>query len=191
MSKTANHFQIIGGNHRGRKFNFVDAPGLRPTPNKVRETLFNWIQFESNNAVFLDLFAGSGALSFEALSRGAKQVVSIEKDFNAFQNLAKNQKILNLNNIEIINIDALNFLNKKPSKPFDFILLDPPFHKNILKKTLSQLSKTGFLTSGCQVYLESEFEITADFLSAEISQKIKINKQKCSGQVHYCLIEVL
>ncbi|HIM95289.1 MAG TPA: 16S rRNA (guanine(966)-N(2))-methyltransferase RsmD, partial [Gammaproteobacteria bacterium] len=75
-----NTFQIIGGEYRGRKFGFPDADGLRPTSSKVRETLFNWIQFESFNKTYLDLFAGSGALSFEALSRGAKQVTTIERN---------------------------------------------------------------------------------------------------------------
>ena len=89
-----NTFQIISGEYRGRKFSFPDVTGLRPTPGKVRETLFNWIQFESFDKTYLDLFAGSGALSFEALSRGAKQVVSVEKDFNAFQSLEKNRKNL-------------------------------------------------------------------------------------------------
>lgn len=191
MSKTSNSFQIIGGKHRGRKFTFPDAPGLRPTPNKIRETLFNWIQFKSSGKVFLDLFAGSGALSFEAVSRGAKEVISIEKDIHAFQSLKKNQKLLKLNNIRIVHGDALDFLSKKPAQNFDFFLLDPPFHKNILEKVLIRLSLGGFLTLGSHIYIESEFEIDHDFLTQKILKKIKINKQKHSGQVHYCLIEVL
>jgi len=191
LSKSTNQFQIIGGEHRGRKFSFPDAPGLRPTPNKVRETLFNWIQFELSNKVFLDLFAGSGALSFEAISRGAGQVISLEKDSNAFQNLEKNRKNLKSDNHRVIHGDALDFLSKKPSQTFDFVLLDPPFHQKILEKTLNRLSAGGFLTLGCKLYIESEFAITDVFLNQEISQKIKINQQKHSGQVHYCLIEVL
>lgn len=191
MSNTTNQFQIIGGTHRGRKLYFPDAPGLRPTPNKVRETLFNWIQFESSNKIFLDLFAGSGALSFEALSRGAQQVISIEKDSQAFKSFEKNRNILKSDKIQIINTNALDFLDKKPTQNFDFILLDPPFHKNILEKALKKLSIEGYLSLGCKIYLESEFEITEHFLSEKISQKFKINKQKRSGQVHYCLIEVL
>ena len=191
MRQTTNHFQVIGGTHRGRKFNFPDAPGLRPTPNKVRETLFNWIQFETNNRVFLDLFTGSGALSFEAISRGARQVIGIEKDLSAFQSLEKNRKNLKSDKIHFINTDALNFISQKSTQMLDFILLDPPFHQKLLEKALKSLSSNGFLTSGCKIYCESEFEITEQLLSEKISQKIKINKQKHSGQVHYCLIEVL
>ncbi len=191
MNTSTNNFQIIGGEHRGRKFSFPDAPGLRPTPNKVRETLFNWIQFESSGKFFLDLFAGSGALSFEAISRGAKEVISIEQNNVAFQSLEKNRKLLKSSNIRIIHNDALSFLSKKPTQNFDFFLLDPPFNKNILEKALNRLSLGDFLTIGSQIYIESEFEITLDFLAQEISKKIKINKQKRSGQVHYCLIEVL
>ncbi|MCH9746227.1 MAG: 16S rRNA (guanine(966)-N(2))-methyltransferase RsmD [Proteobacteria bacterium] len=191
MTSSTNHFKIIGGIHRGRKLSFPDAPGLRPTPNKVRETLFNWIQFESSNKVFLDLFTGSGSLSFEAISRGAQQVVSIEKDVCAFESLEKNRKNLKLGNLQVIHNDSLDFLDKQPKLIFDFILLDPPFHQKILEKTLKKLSNRNFLTIGCKIYIESEFEITDNFLTQEISQKIKINQQKRSGQVHYCLIEVL
>jgi len=98
-----NTFQIIAGDHRGRKFSFPDAQGLRPTQGKVRETLFNWIQFEAHNKTYLDLFSGSGALSFEALSRGAKQVVSVEKDLKAFQSLEKNRKLLKSDKIHLFN----------------------------------------------------------------------------------------
>ncbi len=191
MSTAGNQFQIIGGRHRGRKFKFLEVTSLRPTPNKVRETLFNWIQFELSGKVFLDLFSGSGALSFEALSRGARQVFSIEKDLRAFQQLEKNRTLLNTGQIQFIHADALDFLTKNATQPFDFILLDPPFHQKILEKSLTLLSKNGFLTSGCQLYLESEFKITDSLLTNHLSQPFSIHKQKHSGQVHYCLIKVL
>ncbi|MCH9646198.1 MAG: RsmD family RNA methyltransferase, partial [Proteobacteria bacterium] len=133
----------------------------------------------------------SGALSFEAISRGAGQVLSIEKDFSAFQSLEKNLKKLKSDNLQVIYSDTLDFLDKKPTQTFDFFLLDPPFHQKILEKTLKKLSIGGFLITGCKIYIESEFEIMHNFLNQEISQKIKINQQKRSGQVHYCLIEVL
>jgi len=187
----SNSFQIIGGEYRGRKFSFPDAEGLRPTPSKVRETLFNWIQFESFNKTYLDLFAGSGALSFEALSRGAKQVTSVEKDLNAFKSLEKNRKLLKSEKILFFNRDALDFLKQKSTETFDFVLLDPPFNKNLISKALKALKNCDFVTSESKIYIESEFEITQDFLKEEISEKIEIIKQKQSGAVNYCLLKIL
>mgnify|MGYP001604658297 CR=1 FL=1 len=186
----ANTFHIIGGEHRGRKFNFADADGLRPTPNKVRETLFNWLQFEIQGKTFLDLFAGSGALSFEALSRGAKQVTSVEQNTKACTFLTQNKDLLKVNNLSIINQDAFVFLNEKCSVAFDFILLDPPFNKNHLTKVLELVTKNGFVDYGSKIYVESEFEITPDLLSTSFTKAVAIKKQKKSGAVHYCLLEV-
>ncbi len=185
-----NTFQIIGGEYRGRKFSFPDVDGLRPSSSKVRETLFNWIQFEINEKNFLDLFSGSGALSFEALSRGAKQVMSIEKNTNAFKSIEQNKQLLKADNLAIFNQDAFTFLDKKPITVFDFILLDPPFNKNYLTKALKLISKNGFVATDGKIYIESEFEITTDFLKDSFLQTININKQKKSGTVHYCLIQL-
>ncbi|MDC9714440.1 MAG: 16S rRNA (guanine(966)-N(2))-methyltransferase RsmD [Gammaproteobacteria bacterium] len=185
-----NTFQVIGGKYRGRKFSFPDVDGLRPSSSKVRETLFNWIQFKTHGKNFLDLFSGSGALSFEALSRGAKQVTSIEKNTNAFKSLEKNKQLLEVNNLAIFNQDAFVFLDKKPITPFDFILLDPPFNKNYLTKVLKLISENDFVVTGSKIYIESEFEITTDFLKDSSLQTSIINKQKKSGAVHYCLIQL-
>ncbi len=186
-----NSFQIVSGEYRGRKFNFLDTPSLRPTSGKIRETLFNWIQFESHNKTYLDLFTGSGSLSFEALSRGAKQVVSIEKNFNAYQSLKKNKILLKTNKMRIFNQDALNFLSEKNTQTFDFVFLDPPFNKNYLPKTLKALSKGNFVTLNTKIYIESEFKILKNDATEWLSTNIKINKQKHTGQVHYCLITLL
>lgn len=181
-----NTFQVIGGKHRGRKFKFPDVDGLRPSPNKVRETLFNWLQFEMGGKTFLDLFAGSGALSFEALSRGAKSVTGVEKNAKAFGFLQDNQQVLKVDNLMIFNQDAFDFLREEGT-PFDFILLDPPFYKNYLEKVLTLIIENGFIDNGSKIYIESEFEVTDDFLN----HKFIINKQKKSGAVHYCLLENL
>ena len=187
----SNTFQIIGGEYRGRKFGFPDADGLRPTPGKVRETLFNWIQFESFDKTYLDLFAGSGALSFEALSRGAKQVTSIERNLSAFQSLEKNRKLLKSTKISFFNQDALVFLKQKSTKTFDFVLLDPPFNKNLVSKALKALKDGDFVTTKSKIYIESEFKITQRYLKEEISEKTEIIKQNQSGAVNYCLLEIL
>ncbi len=185
----ANSFQIIGGEHRSRKFIFADAEGLRPTPSKVRETLFNWLQFETQGKIFLDLFSGSGALSFEALSRGAKQVVSVEKDTNALHFLEQNKQLLKADNLTIFRQDAFEFLKKKPKTPFDLILLDPPFNKNYLTKALKLISENDFVAAGGKIYIESEFEITMKLLKTHFLANTNISKQKKSGTVHYCLLE--
>lgn len=184
-----NTFQIIGGEYRSRKFNFPAVIGLRPSPNKVRETLFNWIQFEIPNKTFLDLFSGSAALSFEALSRGAKQVTSVEKNSQAFASIKQNKQLLKTDNLIIFNQDAFEFLNKKNTIAFDFILLDPPFNKNYLPKILKLITKNSFIKNNGKIYIESEFEITKKFLTENFSQKAVISRQKKSGAVHYCLIQ--
>ena len=186
-----NSFQIISGDYRGRKFHFPDAQGLRPTPGKVRETLFNWIQFQAYGKTYLDLFAGSGALSLEALSRGAKSVLSVEKDPKAYQMLVDNAQTLQAENLQVLNQDALSVLSRPSQVAYDFVFLDPPFNQGLLAKALALLSQHHWTQSGTQLYLESEFAIDHDFLDAHFAKAIKINKQKQAGAVYYCLTEVL
>lgn len=186
-----NIFQIIAGKYRGRKFGFADTKELRPTPNKVRETLFNWLQFELTNKRCLDLFAGSGALGFEAISRGAKSVLSVEKNLDVYQSLEKNQRLLNLQQLQLVHFDALEFLTEKNQQYFDFVFIDPPFNQNFIPKTLNALVKENFVTSGSKIYIESEYKILLAEISSLFLTKINILKQKQSGQVHYCLVEIL
>lgn len=153
--------------------------------------MFNWIAFECLNKNYLDLFAGSGSLSLEALSRGANKVISIEKNYDAFKSLQKNIKLFESNNIEIINEDALNFLSSKSNTCFDFVFLDPPFHHNIIPKALKLLSDGRYIDSGSKIYIESEYKMLADEISHTFSKEISVIKQKKSGQVNYCLIELL
>ena len=181
----------MGGEHRGRKLQFPDASGLRPTPGKVRETLFNWIQFECYNKSYLDLFAGSGALSFEAFSRGANQVIGVEKNPKVYQILEKNRKLFKSDKIQLINQDAFEFLSQSSDKTYDFVFLDPPFNQDLIIKALKLLKNGNFITHKSKIYIESEFQIDQDFLAPIFSQKIKINKQKRAGAVHYALLELL
>ncbi len=186
-----NSFQIISGAYRGRKFRFFDNAKLRPTSGKIRQTLFNWIQFEILNKTCLDLFAGSGALGFEALSRGAAKIVCVERDFSTFQRLTKNSQSLQADKIQILNQNALDFLTNKSLKKFDFVFLDPPFNQNLLPKTLTLLTQNNFIATNGKIYLESEFKIQPEEAARWSAKKIQIIKQKQSGQVHYCLIKVL
>jgi 16S rRNA (guanine966-N2)-methyltransferase len=185
-----NSFRIIAGEFRGRKFHFPDAEGLRPTSGRIRETLFNWLQFDIFDKSVLDPFTGSGALSLEALSRGAKTVYSIEKNDTVFKQLQINFGLHPIEKFTLVKDDALSHLKKVSTKPFDLIFLDPPFAKEILPQTLKLISNNGYINSNSKIYIESEFQITHDNLSALGGYRYNIAKQKKSGNVHYCLISL-
>ena len=185
-----NSFKIISGYFRGRKFSFPEVEGLRPTSGKIRETLFNWLQFDIINKTALDPFAGSGALSLEAISRGAKKVYIIEKNRKVCEKLKTNFNFLDRDQYTIINDDAITHLSKPSNHSFDLVFLDPPFAKNLLLQTIEKLSKNNYINSQSQIYIESEYKLTEENLSSLINYHFKINKQKKSGNVHYCLISL-
>ena len=185
-----NNFRIISGDFRGRKFHFPEAEGLRPTPGKIRETLFNWLQFDILNKTVLDPFAGSGSLSLEAISRGAKEVYLIEKDKKVYEKLKSNFNFLARDQYTIINEDAMIHLSKPSKQSFDLVFLDPPFAKNLLLQTIEKLSNNHYINCKSQIYIESEYKITENNLSPLTNNPFKINKQKKSGNVHYCLISL-
>jgi len=185
-----NNFRIIAGDLRGRKFNFPELKGLRPTSGKIRETLFNWLKFDIHNKTVLDPFAGSGALSLEAISRGAKEVYLIEIDRKIFEKLKSNFNFLDREQYTIMNEDAMIHLDKPSKKSFDLVFLDPPFAKNLLLKTIEKLTNNNYINSQSQIYIESEYKLTEEYLKTIINYNFKINKQKKSGNVHYCLISL-
>jgi len=185
-----NSFRIISGDFRGKKFSFPEVDGLRPTSGKIRETLFNWLQFDIINKTALDPFAGSGALSLEAVSRGAKEVYVIEKDRKVYEKLKSNFKFLDSDQYTIINEDAMVHLSKPSKQSFDLVFLDPPFAKNFLIQTIEKLSNNNYLNSQSQIYIESEYKLTEGSLNSLTNFNFKINKQKKSGNVHYCLISL-
>ena len=185
-----NSFRIISGDFRGRKFSFPEVDGLRPTSGKIRETLFNWLQFDILNKTVLDPFAGSGALSLEAISRGAKEVYVIEKDRKVYEKLKSNFNFLDRDQYTIINEDAMTHLATPSKQSFDLVFLDPPFAKNLLLETIEKLLNNHYINSHSQIYIESEYKITEDNLNSIINYQFKINKQKKSGNVHYCLISL-
>jgi 16S rRNA (guanine966-N2)-methyltransferase len=154
-----NSLRIIGGRYRRRILRFPDSEGLRPTPDRVRETLFNWLGQDLAGEHCLDLFAGSGALGFEALSRGAARVVMVEPASKVIAALHENAKMLeNPPGIEIIRGDALQYLASTKSK-FDLIFLDPPFDKGWIPRLEPLLA--GVANEGAAVYIEAEHEIGA------------------------------
>ena len=171
--KAPNKIRIIGGSWRSRIIEYPDSTGLRPTPDRVRETLFNWLGQHLDGKICLDLFAGSGALGFEAISRGAAEVVMVEQASSVARRLKENAQLLGANNATIINADALQFLRSN-ARPFDIIFLDPPFNQGLLDQVLIAL--TAWLALDAKVYVESE-------LSFEPGAAWKILKQSRAGQV--------
>ena len=173
-----NSFKIISGDFRGRKFSFPEVEGLRPTPGKIRETLFNWLQFDIINKTALDPFAGSGALSLEAISRGAKKVYIIEKNRKVCEKLKTNFNFLDRDQYTIINEDTMIHLSKPTKQSFDLVFLDPPFAKNLLLQTIDRLSNNNYINSQSQIYIESEYKITEENLSSLINITLKLINRK-------------
>jgi 16S rRNA (guanine966-N2)-methyltransferase len=173
--------RIIGGRHRGRKLPFAEMPGLRPTGDRIRETLFNWLQPVIEGARCLDLFSGSGALGMEAASRGAGRVVMVEQAGSVVRQLERNRELLGLDQIEIVRADALQFL-EQPASPFDIVFLDPPFDNNLLAPVCQRLN-LGWLSDGARIYLEED--ISRPF--PELPEDWNWFRQKIAGQVRYGL----
>jgi 16S rRNA (guanine966-N2)-methyltransferase len=144
--------RIIGGRHRGRRLQFPADVQIRPTPDRVRETLFNWLQPRIDGARVLDLFAGSGALGLEALSRGAAQVTFVEKDRRAASAIAALLQEWRESSATVVCDDAVGWLGRDGSGPFDIVFMDPPYDANLLAGTAAAI--TGKLAVDARVYLE-------------------------------------
>ena len=181
--------RIIAGKWRGRKINFDDAEGLRPTTDRIRETVFNWLQPYLTQSVCLDCFAGSGVLGFEALSRGAQQVVFIEQNSQTVKRLKENAAILDADKAVIQQQDALSWLqsaslNTGLQQKFDLVFLDPPFHSDLLSKSCALLDRSGCLSEDAIIYVEH-----AVGANVVLPENWLCLKQKNSGQVSYKLFE--
>jgi 16S rRNA (guanine966-N2)-methyltransferase len=146
--------RIVAGEWRGRRIAVPSAPGLRPTPDRVRETLFNWLQGIVPGARCLDLFAGAGGLGFEAASRGAARVVMVESAPRVAAHLREQVRLLDAGNrIEVVADDALRYL-RRCDEGFDLVFLDPPFQGDLLTKSLAILIEGRCLRPGARVYME-------------------------------------
>jgi len=175
--------RIIGGLWRGRKLAVPDVTDLRPTPDRVRETVFNWLAPIIVGANCLDAFAGSGALGFEALSRGAVHVVMLDESAEVIKLLQSQAEIFKTKDAEIYRA-AMPQQLKKPAKPFDIVFLDPPFQKNLLLPSCFYLEDEGLLAKEAYIYLESRETLNAEQLPANWN----IIKSKRAGQVGYHLV---
>ena len=181
MAKS-NQVRIIGGEWRSRRISFPDHEGLRPSADRVRETLFNWLGQDLGGQHCLDLFAGSGALGFEALSRGAASVVMVEASRVVCAALRRNADLLHAKNLQLHCMDALEFATAAAANPearFDVVFLDPPFGSTLLARALPLL--VPLLRPGARVYAETG----AAFVPVG---GWRVLKQGRAGQVHYALV---
>ena len=179
-----NELRIIGGQWRGRKLRFPSVPGLRPTPDRVRETLFNWLLQNLSGLSCLDLYSGSGALGFEAASRGAIRVVQVERNGDACAALKRHCASLEAKQIEVVQQDVAQFLSRGAT-PFDLVFLDPPFHQNLMVPTCRLLEKNGWLRPLARIYLEAESSQTLEGLP----ENWQILRSKTAGEVGYHLCQ--
>ncbi|WP_312981997.1 16S rRNA (guanine(966)-N(2))-methyltransferase [Atlantibacter sp.] len=181
-SSGSGQIRIIGGQWRGRKLPVTDSPGLRPTTDRVRETLFNWLAPYMVDARCLDCFAGSGALGLESLSRYAASATLLEMERAVAQQLQKNLATLKAANGKVVNTNTLNYLNQTGT-PHDIVFIDPPFRKGLLDETLNLLEKNGWLANGALIYVESEVENGMPPVPASW----QLHREKVAGQVAYRL----
>lgn len=175
--------RIIGGQWRGRKLNFPASGGLRPTGDRIRETLFNWLAPHLPGARCLDLFAGSGALGLEALSRGAADVVLLERQRDPWEQLRHNLALLRAEGAHLHHVDALQWLSQPAPNPgFDVVFIDPPFERDLWQASIDAVHSGNWLAPGASIYLES-----GQHPHYQVPDAWTLHRDKSAGQVRYCL----
>ena len=184
MARKKNSLRIIGGDWRSRRIQFAEVAGIRPTPDRVRETLFNWLSTRIVGARCLDLFAGSGALGFEAASRGANLVLLIDHNKEVTETLARQKQALNAHQVQVIRQDALAFL-QQTEQLFDVVFLDPPFNTDLLQQALSTLITRALITSFALLYVESPVQSERP----QCLNDFRCIHEKIAGQVRYGLYQ--
>jgi len=178
----SNKVRIIGGEWRGRMLSFPDVPGLRPTPARVRETVFNWLQYDVVASRCLDLYAGSGALGMEAASRGAKSVVQVENDAQVCRQLKHNTDLVATSKVKIVQQDVFRYLAGN-AEEFDLVFLDPPFARGYAVQAANWLEDKLWLASHAKIYIEVESQLKLTGLPANWTML----KHKTAGEVAYYL----
>jgi 16S rRNA (guanine966-N2)-methyltransferase len=179
-----NKIRIISGQWRSRQLHFIDAPNLRPTPSRVRETLFNWLQNDIPGRRCLDLYAGSGALGFEAASRGAKSVIQVENNPQACQSLKENAIALAATQIKVVQRDVFRYL-AADAELMDVVFIDPPFGMNLVTQTCRWLEDKLWLAEQAKIYIEVESSLKP----ANLPENWHCLKSKTAGEVGYYLFE--
>ncbi len=186
--KKLNSVRINAGEWRSRLLKFPDATGLRPTPERVRQTVFNWLGQDLTGFTCLDLFAGTGVMGFEALSRGATSVTLVEKTTPAYRALVENKQLLKADQAQILHQDAMQFVQGNTLK-FNLIFLDPPYHQEWLPKILPLL--TTHLSANGFVYVEAEYALDKALETMpEAAKSWKVLKQSKAGNVFYHLLKL-
>ncbi len=176
--------RIVAGKWRSRLLPIADDPGLRPTSERIRETLFNWLAPVIEGSRCLDLFAGSGALGLEALSRGAREIVFVEQSSRATRVLEESVASLGASGVEIHKSDALDYL-RRDAEAFDIVFLDPPFDADLGGDLCRLLSEREWLAPGARVYLEQD----RDRPIPELPEGWTVLREKTAGQVRYALLK--
>ncbi len=186
IQKPSNSFRLIAGKWRGKRLSLEANAQLRPTGDRVRETLFNWLSADITNSKCLDLFAGSGSLGFEALSRGAAYCGFVETDKHTAQQIQKNCDLLELSakQVGVSTKSAFEFLDSVSKKSYDIVFIDPPFRKNYIEELLPKLQK--HLNPDSLIYVEIEKESKLP----ELPENWSVIREKTAGQVRYHLILV-
>ncbi len=185
-SRQTGQIRIIGGDWRGRKFVVPDYPGLRPTTDRVRETVFNWLQMNLRGRRCLDLYSGAGALAFEAASRGAASVQMIELNTNVCRHLQSQIDQLPTACLSLYQGDALAWIDAaaRDSKGYDIVFIDPPFDANLLDASCQALERQGLLADDALIYLECDLRH-----QPTVPDNWIITKNKTAGQVAYFLAQ--
>ena len=186
MPKKQATTRIIGGSLRGSKLPFKENRSIRPTEGKTKETLFNWLLNDLEGKTCLDMFAGTGSLGIEALSRGAKEVVFVEKQKKLADSLKTNLKRLQVySSSKVLNANAFSIdFDNLPYK-FDILFIDPPFGENLIQRSLDFVKSSNLLTPKALIYLECETELEL----VELTQDLNLLKKSKGGQTQYCLYE--
>jgi len=178
--------RIVAGIWRSRFLDIAEVEGLRPTSERIRETLFNWLAPTLHGSRCLDLYAGTGALGLEALSRGAGEAIFVERSAVAARQLQKNIDVLDARGATVVTQGALDYLQREAPRSFDVVFLDPPFADDLLEETCRLLAAQDLLAAGARVYLEQDRAKP----EPRLPDNWKIKKNKTAGNVRYMLAMV-
>ena len=181
----AGRLRIVAGNWRSRLLDIADVEGLRPTSERTRETLFNWLAPRLHGANCLDLYAGTGVLGLEALSRGAASAVFVEQSPIATKQLTENIRLLDAGGATVLRRGALDYLGSHPAERFDIVFLDPPFAADLLEETCRLLANEQLLADGALVYLEQDLGKA----EPDLPEGWQVLKNKTAGKVRYMLAQ--